>query len=45
MSEGSNRRDFIKYTAATGMGFWVAAQRTLADEVESKSPNERVNIA
>lgn len=45
MSEGSNRRDFIKYTAATGMGFWVAAQRTLADDVESKSPNERVNIA
>lgn len=45
MSEGSNRRDFIKYTAATGMGFWVAAQRTLADEANSKSPNERVNIA
>ena len=25
MSE-SNRRDFLKYTAATGMGFWVASQ-------------------
>lgn len=45
MSEGSNRRDFIKYTAATGMGFWVAAQKTFADEADSKSPNERVNIA
>ena len=45
MSEGSNRRDFIKYTAATGMGFWVAAQKTWADEANSKSPNERVNIA
>lgn len=45
MSEGSNRRDFIKYTAATGMGFWVAAQKTFAQEGESKSPNERINIA
>jgi predicted dehydrogenase len=44
MSEGSNRRDFIKYTAATGMGFWVAAQKTFAQEAQSKSPNERVNI-
>ncbi|HEY2584949.1 MAG TPA: Gfo/Idh/MocA family oxidoreductase [Tepidisphaeraceae bacterium] len=46
MSEGSNRRDFIKYTAATGMGFWVAARKTAAQEAtSSKSPNERINIA
>ena len=46
MSEGTNRRDFIKYTAATGMGYWVAARKTWAQEAaEGKSPNERVNIA
>lgn len=46
MSDGSNRRDFIKYTAATGMGFWVAARKSAAQEAtDSKSPNERVNIA
>ena len=46
MSQGSNRRDFLKYTAATGMGFWVANRKTRADEVTgSKSPNERLNIA
>ena len=45
MSEGTNRRDFIKYTAATGMGFWVAGTKTWAQEAESKSPNEKVNFA
>jgi len=46
MSEGTNRRDFIKYTAATGMGFWVAARKTWAQEAtDSKSPNEKVNFA
>lgn len=45
MSSGTNRRDFIKYTAATGMGFWVAGRKTWAQEAESRGPNERVNIA
>ena len=46
MSEGANRRDFIKYTAATGMGFWVAARKTFAEDATgSKSPNEKVNVA
>ncbi|HXE55782.1 MAG TPA: Gfo/Idh/MocA family oxidoreductase [Tepidisphaeraceae bacterium] len=45
MSEGTKRRDFLKYTAATGMGFWVAGAKTWAQEAESKSPNEKVNFA
>ncbi|HSZ56403.1 MAG TPA: Gfo/Idh/MocA family oxidoreductase [Tepidisphaeraceae bacterium] len=45
MSDGTKRRDFLKYTAATGMGFWVAGTKTWAQEAESKSPNERVNFA
>ncbi|HSU66478.1 MAG TPA: Gfo/Idh/MocA family oxidoreductase [Tepidisphaeraceae bacterium] len=46
MSKGSNRRDFMKYTAATGMGYWVASRKTWAEEVAgSKSPNEKLNIA
>ena len=45
MSAGTNRRDFIKYTAATGMGYWVASRKTWAQESQSKSPNEKVNIA
>lgn len=45
MSSGTNRRDFIKYTAATGMGYWVASRKTWAQEAQSKSPNEKVNIA
>ena len=46
MSQGTNRRDFIKYTAATGMGYWVAARKTAADDaLGSKSPNERLNVA
>jgi len=45
MSEGTKRRDFLKYTAATGMGFWIAGTKTWAQEAESKSPNEKVNFA
>jgi predicted dehydrogenase len=45
MSEGTKRRDFLKYTAATGMGFWVLGRQTLAQEAQSKSPNEKVNFA
>ena len=44
MSE-TNRRDFIKYTAATGMGFWVAGTQTWAQVADNKTPNEKVNFA
>lgn len=37
-----NRRDFVKSTAALGMGYWVAGGVSLA---QSTSANERVNIA
>jgi len=42
MSRRSNRRTFLKQTAAAGVGFWVAGGVTLAD---SQSPNEKLNIA
>src|SRR5882724_11280876 len=45
MSEGTKRRDFLKYTAATGMGYWVAGTKTWAQEADTKSPNEKVNFA
>ena len=41
----TNRRDFLKYTAATGMGYWVASRKSAAEQANSRSPNERVNIA
>jgi len=41
----TNRRDFLKYTAAGSVGFWVAGRQTIADELASKSPNERINVA
>jgi predicted dehydrogenase len=42
MSKQSNRRQFLKTTAFTGIGFWIA---TRSEAQESKSPNERVAIA
>jgi predicted dehydrogenase len=42
MASRSNRRDFLKTTAATGIGFWIAAG--LKAE-ESKSPNEAIAMA
>ncbi|HEX7380364.1 MAG TPA: Gfo/Idh/MocA family oxidoreductase [Pirellulales bacterium] len=42
MPSKSNRRKFMQTTAASGVGFWVAAG--LRAE-ESKSPNERIRIA
>ncbi|HWE01941.1 MAG TPA: Gfo/Idh/MocA family oxidoreductase [Tepidisphaeraceae bacterium] len=41
----TNRRDFLKYTAAGSVGFWVAGRASAADELASKSPNERINVA
>jgi predicted dehydrogenase len=45
MSLKTNRRNFLKSTAAAGAGFWVAGRATWADELASKSPNERINVA
>jgi predicted dehydrogenase len=42
MASRSNRRDFMKTTAASGIGFWIAAGLK-ADE--SKSPNEQIAMA
>lgn len=42
MQRRSNRRDFLKTSAAAGIGYWVAGGVTLA---ESKSPNEQIHFA
>ena len=42
MASRSNRRDFLQTTAATGIGFWVAAG---VQAQESKSPNEAIAMA
>ncbi len=41
----SNRRDFLKQTAAIGAGFWIAGRRSSAEEIASTSPNEQINFA
>lgn len=41
MSRRTNRRDFLRTTAAIGAGYWVAGQ-TMAQE--SKSANEKLNL-
>jgi predicted dehydrogenase len=42
MAHRNSRRDFLQWTAAAGMGFWVAGG---AAAQESKSPNEKVSFA
>jgi predicted dehydrogenase len=42
MSHQSNRRRFLKTTAATGIGYWVAGG---VQARESKSPNEQIAMA
>lgn len=42
MARRSHRRDFMKTTAVTGIGFWVAAGLKAQ---ESKSPNEAIAMA
>lgn len=42
MPRQSSRRQFLQTTAATGVGFWVAAG---LQAEESKSPNERIRFA
>jgi predicted dehydrogenase len=43
----TNRRTFLKTTAAAGFGVWVASRPTLAEELAkaNRSPNERINVA
>lgn len=45
MKHSANRRDFLKFTAAASAGFWIAGRQSAADELSSKSPNERINLA
>jgi predicted dehydrogenase len=46
MSIKTNRRQFIQGAAATAAaGYWVLGRQTWADELKSKSPNEKVNFA
>lgn len=45
MRHNTNRRDFLKYTAAGSIGFWIAGRASAADELASTSPNERINVA
>ncbi|MEP0844649.1 MAG: Gfo/Idh/MocA family oxidoreductase [Phycisphaerae bacterium] len=42
MATPSNRRDFLKASAAVGAGFWIATREGLA---QNRSPNERINVA
>jgi predicted dehydrogenase len=44
MSQHNNRREFLKTTAAAGVGFWVAGN-ALADDQKPRSPNEQINFA
>ena len=45
MALKTNRRNFLKGTAAAGAGYWVLGRQTIAQELASKSPNEKVNFA
>ncbi len=43
----SNRRDFLKHTALTGTGFWLAGRELRAQEAGSTtttSPSEKLNV-
>ena len=42
MANKSKRRDFLKATTATGVGFWVS---TRSAQAQNRSANERVNHA
>ncbi|UUO05431.1 Gfo/Idh/MocA family oxidoreductase [Blastopirellula sp. J2-11] len=41
MTMNNNRRDFLKVSAAAGVGFWASNMQA----AESKSPNEQINFA
>ena len=42
MTTQQSRRTFVKTTAMTGVGYWIAGHSMAA---ESKSPNEKLNVA
>ncbi len=44
MNDKTNRRDFLKTSAAIGAGFWVAG-RSAAVFAQPRSANEKINIA
>jgi predicted dehydrogenase len=44
MNRQSNRRQFLKRSAATGLGFWVLGAST-GEAADQRSPNEKLNIA
>lgn len=43
MTQKNNRRDFLKSTAAAGVGFWVAGG--VSSRARANSPNEKINFA
>ncbi len=45
MSHKSNRREFLKGASLAGAGVWIAGRATWADELASKSPNEKLGLA
>jgi predicted dehydrogenase len=44
MTSPNTRRDFLKQTALTGIGFWVAGGLT-SSLAKQPGPNERINVA
>ncbi|MBN2024296.1 MAG: Gfo/Idh/MocA family oxidoreductase [Pirellulales bacterium] len=45
MSDRASRRQFLQASAATGIGFWVAAGARAQDEKKEESPNDRIAMA
>jgi predicted dehydrogenase len=44
MARKMNRRDFVKTTAAAGLGFWVAGRGSWAFGENVTSPHEKLNV-
>jgi predicted dehydrogenase len=45
MSHQNSRREFLKTTAAAGVGFWVAGTAAAEDSKQSKSALDKINFA
>ncbi len=45
MTARTNRRDFLKATAAAGFGFWVAGTAAADDTKKERSSNDRIRFA
>jgi hypothetical protein len=45
MTTQTNRRDFLKASAAAGVGFWLAGHEAQAADAVATAPNDKVNIA